>query len=91
MKTKQDQGSSVRNRSRIPRKGTRKSIENRDLNVDNDTTNAQTDEEIDNQEGSREKKLNDVTLPSDRSVEDEEDRETKRKIANANPADDVLN
>jgi hypothetical protein len=86
MKTKANQTSSVRNRSRIPRKGTRKSVENRDLNFDNSTTNAQTDDK-----DVSEKKVNDVTLPSDRSVEDEEDRETKRKIADANPADDVLN
>ena len=71
---------------RIPRKsGPRKSIENRDLNVDNETTNAQREEEW------NEKKVNDVTLPSDRSVEEEEDREAKRKIADVNPSDEIPN
>lgn len=69
----------------VPSKGPRKSIENRDLNTDSETTNAFREEEW------NEKKVNDVTLPSDRSVEDEEDREAKRKIADANPADDIQN
>lgn len=86
MKTKETKSGSSRDPNRIPKKGSpRKSIENRDLNVDHRTTNvARDDEDI-------EKKVNDVTLPSDRSVEDEEDRETKRKIADANPAEDVQN
>lgn len=73
--------------ARIPRKGPRsKSIENRDLNgQDDQTTNAYREEDWDV------KRVNDVTLPSDRSVEDEEDRETKRKIADANPAEDIAN
>ncbi|HTF18490.1 MAG TPA: hypothetical protein VK658_10480 [Chryseolinea sp.] len=87
MKAKTNHKANVaRKHSRVPRKGApRKSIENRDLNVDNETTNADREEEW------SEKKVNDVTLPSDRSVEDEEDREAKRKIADANPADDIQN
>ena len=78
----------IRGRSRrtnVPKKGSRKNIENRDLNVDENTTNAVREEEW------GEKKVNDVTLPSDRSVEDEENREAKRKIADVNPSDDVQN
>lgn len=78
-------GNGTRQQKRIPRKGTRKNIENRDLNVDNDTTNAPKEEE------GTEKKVNDVTLAADRSVEDEEDREAKRKIADANPPEDIQN
>jgi hypothetical protein len=75
-----------RKQPRVPRKGTpRKSIESRDLNVDNETTNADRDDD------SSEKKVTDVTSVGDRSVEDEEDREAKRKIADSNPADDVQN
>ena len=92
MKTNSHQTKTVSRRSHAPRKGTRKSVENRDLNTDDEATNAAADEDInENGERSGAKKVNDVTLPSDRSVEDEEDRETKRKIADANPADDVLN
>jgi len=84
MKTQTDNHQQRANRkTRIPRKGSpRKSVENRDLNVDDQITNVPTDED-------KNKKFNDVTLPSDRSVEDEEDREAKRKIADANPADDI--
>ena len=76
---------STQRRSRIPKKGARKSIENRDLNIDDNTTNAFREEE------STEKRVNDVTVPSDRSVEEEDDREQKRKIADSNPADDIQN
>jgi hypothetical protein len=73
-------------RTPIPRKGSpRRSVDSRDLNGDDQTTNASTEEE------GTDKKLHDVTLPSDRSVEEEEDRETKRKIADANPEDDIQN
>ena len=66
-----------------PRKGApRKSIENRDLNVDDQITNGSAEED-----GTR--KVHDATPPSDRSVEEEEDRETKRKIADVNPEDDI--
>jgi len=86
MKTKVNhKAKTVGTNKRVPRKraaGT--SIENRDLNVDSDTTN--TDREEDG--GT---KVNDVTLPSDRSVEEEEDREVKRRIADVNPADDIPN
>jgi hypothetical protein len=87
MKTKtNDKAKTGSAQKRVPRKsGPRKSIENRDLNVDNQTTNAHREEEW------NEKKVNDVTLPSDRSVEDEEDREAKRKIADVNPADEIPN
>jgi hypothetical protein len=87
MKTKTNRNAkTVTTQKRVPRKnGPRKSIENRDLNVDSETTNAHREEEW------NEKKVNDVTLPSDRSVEEEEDREAKRKIADVNPADEIPN
>jgi hypothetical protein len=87
MKTKTNhKAKTVGTHKHIPRKGSpRKSIENRDLNVDSDTTNADREEDWSG------KKVNDVTLPSDRSVEEEEDREVKRKIADVNPADDIPN
>ena len=87
MRTKtSNKATKARKQARIPRKGAPgKSIENRDLNVDNQATNVDRDEE------SNEKKVNDATAPADRSVEDEEDRETKRKIADANPAEDIQN
>lgn len=86
MKSKEIKSGSSRDPNRIPKKGSpRKSIENRDLNVDDRATNVVRDDE------DIEKKVHDVTVPSDRSVEDEEDRETKRKIADANPAEDIQN
>ncbi|MGC3943404.1 MAG: hypothetical protein QM762_02525 [Chryseolinea sp.] len=72
-------------RTKIPKKGTRKNIESRDLNADDNTTNVVREEEW------GDKKVNDSTLPSDRSVEDEEDRESKRKSIDANPAEDIQN
>lgn len=85
MKTKQKKRSASDPGVRTPRKGVRKSIENRDLNVDPQATNVYREEDWDV------KQVNDTTLPSDRSVETEEDREAKRKIADANPAEDVAN
>lgn len=63
--------------------GPRKSIENRDLNTDKDTTNAYREKDW------NESKFTDATAPDDRSIEDEEDRESKRKIEDANPAEDI--
>jgi|GEM_PF-4136870 hypothetical protein len=85
MRTDTSTKQNANRRTKIPRKGTRKSIENRDLNTDENTTNAVREDEW------NEKKVNDVTLPGDRSVEDEEDRETKRKSVDANPAEDIQN
>ena len=86
MKTTTKNQRVTRQKRAIPKKGSvRKSVENRDLNVDDQTTNGALEDE------ETEKKLNDVTLPSDRSVEDEEDREARRKSSDANPDDDIQN